>query len=79
VHDDKIGVNVISPGLIATPGVVHHGLINESNKDRAVPVENMAEACLRLSYGDPAVLSGRITYADVMLREFNLAPAELIA
>ncbi|MCA9821025.1 MAG: SDR family NAD(P)-dependent oxidoreductase [Dehalococcoidia bacterium] len=79
LHQDKIGVNVISPGLIATPGVVHHGLINESNKDRAVPVENMAEACLRLVYGDPAELSGRITYADVMLKEFNLKPAELIA
>jgi NAD(P)-dependent dehydrogenase (short-subunit alcohol dehydrogenase family) len=79
LHQDKIGVNVISPGLIATPGVVHHGLINESNKDRAVPVENMAEACLRLVYGDPSELSGRITYADVMLKEFNLKPAELIA
>jgi NAD(P)-dependent dehydrogenase (short-subunit alcohol dehydrogenase family) len=78
-HDDNIGVNVISPGLIATPGVVHHKLINESNKDQAVPVENMAEACLRLVYGDPAQISGRITYAVDILKEFNLTPAELIA
>lgn len=79
VYADNIGVNVISPGLIATPGVVFHKLINESNKDQAVPVENMAEACLRLVYGDPKELSGRITYAVDILKEFNLTPAELIA
>jgi len=79
VHSDNIGVNVISPGLIATPGVVHHKLINESNEDQAVPVENMAEACLRLVHGDASTLSGRITYAVDILKEFNLTPAELIA
>jgi NAD(P)-dependent dehydrogenase (short-subunit alcohol dehydrogenase family) len=77
VYDANIGVNVISPGLIATPGVVFHKLINESNEDRAVPVEHMSEACLRLVYGDPATLTGRITYADDMIKEFNLVPAEL--
>jgi NAD(P)-dependent dehydrogenase (short-subunit alcohol dehydrogenase family) len=77
--NDNIGVNVISPGLIATPGVLHHGLVNESNKDMAVPVENMAEACLHLVHGNPAVNSGHITYADVVLRDFNLTPAELLA
>ena len=35
--NDKIGVNVISPGLVATPGVLHHKLVNESNKDMATP------------------------------------------
>lgn len=79
VHVDNIGVNVISPGLIATPGVVHHRLINEANKDQAVPVENMAEACLRLVHGDPSTLSGRITYAVDILKEFQLQPAELLA
>ena len=79
VHTDNIGVNVISPGLIATPGVVHHKLINESNEAQAVPVENMAEACLRLVHGDASTLSGRITYAVDILKEFNLTPAELIA
>jgi NAD(P)-dependent dehydrogenase (short-subunit alcohol dehydrogenase family) len=78
VHDASIGVNVISPGLVATPGVVYHKLINESNEDRVTPVEHMAEACLRLVYGDPSKLSGRITYADDMIKEFNLTPAELI-
>jgi NAD(P)-dependent dehydrogenase (short-subunit alcohol dehydrogenase family) len=79
VNRDNVGVNVISPGLIATPGVLHHGLITEANKEMAVPVENMAEACLRLVYGDPSSLSGRITYAVDMLKEFSLKPAELLA
>jgi len=31
---DNIGVNVISPGLVATPGVLHHGLITEATRIR---------------------------------------------
>ena len=73
-----MGVNVISPGLVATPGVVHHKLINENNKDRVTPVEHMAEACLRLCYGDAKSLTGRIDYADQVIKEFSLEPADLI-
>lgn len=78
LHADNIAVNVISPGLVATPGAVHHHLINESNKDRVTPVEHMAEACLRLANGDASSLSGRVTYADVIMKEFALEAAELI-
>ncbi|MDP6378010.1 MAG: SDR family NAD(P)-dependent oxidoreductase [Pseudomonadales bacterium] len=79
VFDDNIGVNVISPGLVATPGVMHHKLINESNKDIVMPVEVMAEACLRLSHGDPRELTGRIDYADKVLEEFGLETVDLIS
>jgi len=78
VFDENIGVNVISPGLVATPGVMHHKLINESNKDRVTPVEDMAEACLRLVHGDPKEITGRIDYADQVLKEFSLSGADLI-
>ena len=78
LHGTGIGVNVISPGLVATPGVMHHKLINEANKDRVTPVEHMAEACLRLVHGDPAALTGRIDYADQVVEEFGLTPADLI-
>jgi len=78
VFDDGIGVNVISPGLVATPGVMHHKLINESNKDRVTPVEHMAEACLRLCHGDPAALTARIDYADSVMEEFSLSAPTLI-
>ena len=78
VYGAGIGVNVISPGLVATPGVVHHNLINENNKERVTPVEHMAEACLRLCYGDAKSLTGRIDYADQVIEEFSLEPADLI-
>ena len=78
VYDENIGVNVISPGLVATPGVMHHKLINDSNKERVTPVEHMAEACLRLVHGDPKTITGRIDYADALLEEFSLTAADLI-
>lgn len=71
-YADGIGVNVISPGLVATPGVMHHKLINDSNRDATTPVEHMAEACLRLVHGDSKELTGRIDYADEVMKEFNL-------
>ena len=78
LHGTGVGVNVISPGLVATPGVVHHKLINESNKDRVTPVEHMAEACLRLCHGDANKITGRIDYADQVIKEFQLEPADII-
>lgn len=57
---------------------MHHKLINESNKHRVTPVEHMAEACLRLCHGDPAEITGRIDYADQVIEEFSLEPADLI-
>ena len=78
LFDENIGVNVISPGLVATPGVMHHKLINESNKERVTPVENMAEACLYLVHGDPREITGRIDYADELIEEFSLQPQDLI-
>lgn len=78
VFDDGIGVNVISPGLVATPGVMHHKLINETNEDRVTPVEHMAEACLRLCHGKAQELTGRIDYADAVMDEFSLSAQTLI-
>jgi citronellol/citronellal dehydrogenase len=78
VYEDNIGVNVISPGLVATPGAVHHNLINDSNRHRVTPVEHMAEACLRLVHGDPRQITGRIDYADQVMQEFRLEARELI-
>ena len=75
LYEENIGVNVISPGLVATPGVVHHKLINESNQDNVTPIEHMAEACLRLCHGEAQQLTGRIDYADAVMAEFNLRAA----
>ena len=79
VYKDGIGVNVISPGLVATPGVVHHNLITEDTPDDAVtPVEDMAEACLRLVHGSPQDITGMITYADEMIANYDLKPQDLV-
>ncbi len=73
-----VGINVISPGLVATPGALFHNLVNEKTKHLVTPVEHMAEACLRLVHGDPKVLTGRIDYADAVMKEFDLEAADLI-
>jgi len=78
VYEDHIGVNVISPGLVATPGAVHHNLITDANRHIVTPVEHMAEACLRLVHGDPRELTGRVDYADRVVEEFGLEPVDLI-
>ncbi len=56
----------------------HHKLINDDNEDQLIPVKYMAEACLRLCYGDPKILTGRIDYADEVIEEFSLKPADLL-
>ncbi|PZC44160.1 MAG: NAD(P)-dependent dehydrogenase, short-chain alcohol dehydrogenase family [Chloroflexi bacterium] len=78
VYADNVAINAISPGLVATPGVVFHKLITDDNKERVTPVEHMAEACLRLAYSPANEISGRITYADELIEEFTLEPAELL-
>ena len=79
VQQDGVAVNVVSPGLVATPGVAVHGLITEANRDRVQPIKYIAEAVYRLASGDPAVLTGRIAYAEPFLKELAVEPAELIA
>jgi NAD(P)-dependent dehydrogenase (short-subunit alcohol dehydrogenase family) len=56
VYDAGIAVNVVSPGLVDTPGVAVHGLINEQSKDRVQPIEYIAEAVFRLASGWPRAI-----------------------
>ncbi len=79
VHQDGIAVNVVSPGLVDTPGVAVHGLINDATRDRVQPIEVIAEAAYRLASGDPKVLTGQIAYAAEFLAELGLTPSDLIA
>jgi NAD(P)-dependent dehydrogenase (short-subunit alcohol dehydrogenase family) len=78
VQADGIAVNVVSPGLVATPGVAVHGLINERTKDRVQPIEFIAEAVYRLASGDPRTMTGRIDYAEPFLKELNISPSPLV-
>jgi NAD(P)-dependent dehydrogenase (short-subunit alcohol dehydrogenase family) len=74
VHADGIAVNVLSPsGLVATPGVVHHGLDRNVPAEFIEPVDYMAEAAYALCTGNPATLTGRVTYAKPILDELGVS------
>jgi len=73
VYADGIAVNVLSPsGLVVTPGVAFHGLNKGVSEDRLEAPEVMAEAAYALVTGDPAVLTGKVTYAKPLLNELGL-------
>ena len=78
VHDDNIVVNVVSPGLVDTPGVAVHGLINEHTRARVQPIEVVAEAVYQLASGDPRTRTGRIDYAEALLKELVVGPTPLV-
>jgi NAD(P)-dependent dehydrogenase (short-subunit alcohol dehydrogenase family) len=78
VQADGVAVNVVSPGLVDTPGVAVHGLINEATKDRVQPIEYIAEAVYQLAKADPQTMTGRIDYAEPLLKELGLKPSELV-
>ncbi len=77
VYDDGIAVNVVSPGLVDTPGVAVHGLINERTRDRVQPIAFIAEAVYQLASGDPKTLTGRNVHAEPFLKELNRTPTAL--
>lgn len=78
VQEDGIAVNVVSPGLVDTPGVAVHGLINERTRDRVQPIEYIAEAVYRLAIADPRTMTGQVAYAAPFLAELGIAPSALI-
>jgi citronellol/citronellal dehydrogenase len=77
VFEDGVAVNVVSPGLVETPGVAVHGLINDTNRDRVQPIKVIAEAVHQLAKADPMTMTGRIAYAEPFLTELGVVAAEL--
>ena len=73
-----VAVNVISPGRVATPGLVLNGGVTEANRDELEPVEVIAEAVLRLALADPQASNGRIERATPFLEAEGLTPAALV-
>jgi NAD(P)-dependent dehydrogenase (short-subunit alcohol dehydrogenase family) len=73
VYANGIAVNCLSPsGLVPTPGVVFHHLTDGVSEDRLEAPEVMAEAAFALCTGDPATLTGKVTYARPLLEELGL-------
>ena len=78
VQADGIAVNVVSPGLVDTPGVAVHGLINEATRDRVQPIEYIAEAVYQLAKADAQTMTGRVAYAEPFLKELGVSPSALV-
>jgi NAD(P)-dependent dehydrogenase (short-subunit alcohol dehydrogenase family) len=73
VYANGIAVNCLSPsGLVPTPGVVFHHLTDGVSEDRLEAPEVMAEAAFALCTGDPATLTGKVTYARPILEELGV-------
>ena len=78
VNGDGVAVNVVSPGLVETPGTLLHNLVNDNTRDRVQPIEYIAEAVYQLCKGDYRTMTGRIDYAAPFLKELAQEPAALI-
>jgi NAD(P)-dependent dehydrogenase (short-subunit alcohol dehydrogenase family) len=78
VAHDGVSVNVVSPGLVETPGTLLHNLVNDNTRDRVQPIEYIAEAVFQLTQGTPSTRTGRIDYAAPFLKELAIEPAALI-
>ncbi|MBP18997.1 MAG: SDR family oxidoreductase [Pseudomonadales bacterium] len=76
-YQNNISVNVISPGLVATPGVIHHHLINDQSRSRVQAVEYIAESVYQLAIADLS-MSGRIDHAAPFLEEMKIEPSETL-
>ena len=82
VYGDGIAVNALSPSRgVMTPGVVYHfGVSDPAARiadGTAEAPEVMAEAALALCSGDPAQLTGRVTYSQALLDELGRTPGPL--
>jgi NAD(P)-dependent dehydrogenase (short-subunit alcohol dehydrogenase family) len=70
VYNDGVAVNALSPNLVVpTPGTVLHNLVRQDRESEDPEVT--AEAALLLCSGDPAELTGRITYSQDLLDELR--------
>jgi NAD(P)-dependent dehydrogenase (short-subunit alcohol dehydrogenase family) len=78
VHRDGIAVNVVSPGLVETPGLLANVSLSEADRARVQPISYIAEAVYQLASCDPKTMTGRIDNAEPLLRELGVIPAELV-
>ena len=76
-YQNNVSVNVISPGLVATPGVLHRHLINDQSRSRVQAVEYIAESVYQLAIADLA-MSGRIDHAAPFLEELKIEPSDTL-
>jgi NAD(P)-dependent dehydrogenase (short-subunit alcohol dehydrogenase family) len=72
VYASGISVTCVSPSLVvATPGTMFHGLVSGPEDPKGEPVELMAKAALLLATEPQERVSGRVTYSQLVLKEFG--------
>jgi NAD(P)-dependent dehydrogenase (short-subunit alcohol dehydrogenase family) len=72
VYRDGVSVTCVSPsGIVPTPGVMFHKLLDRPDAPNAEPVELMARAALLLATEPIEKVSGRVTYSQQILQEFG--------
>lgn len=72
VYRDGVSVTCVSPsGIVPTPGVMYHKLLDRPDAPNAEPVELMARAALLLATEPIEKVSGRVTYSQQILQEFG--------
>jgi citronellol/citronellal dehydrogenase len=73
VYQYGISVSCVSPSqVVPTPGTVHHNLVTGLDDPAGENPELMAKAALLLASEPPEKVSGRVTYSQVLLKEYGL-------
>ena len=68
----NISITAVSPSrTVPTPGTVFHKLMNGMDDPRGEPPTVMAQASLLLASEPPEKVNGRVTYSQLILKEFG--------
>ncbi|MBI4595581.1 MAG: SDR family NAD(P)-dependent oxidoreductase [Candidatus Tectomicrobia bacterium] len=72
MYEYEITVAAVSPSLVVpTPGTVYHKLVTGFDDPKGEPPELMAKAILLLATEPLNKVSGRVTYSQLILKEFG--------
>ena len=73
VYNNGISVTCVSPSLVVpTPGTVFHNLVTGFDDPRGEQPELMAKATVLLASLEKEEISGRVTYSQEILKEYDL-------
>lgn len=73
VYEYGISVTCVSPSMVVvTPGTIHHHLVSGKEDPNGEPPEWMARATLLLATEPLDKVTGRVTYSQVLLKEYGL-------
>ena len=72
VYQYGVSVTCVSPSLVVpTPGTVHHRLVTGLDDPSGERPELMAKAALLLATGPLDEVTGRVTYSQLLLKEYG--------